>query len=389
LPIPPSTFYDSLVMISLLHNGTLVSEVHGSAIGPASLLTTMSFLWTTISHDTLLSAVACVVSTAKVHGVLPASIAFLSSGLHSTCAKLAGPRTAAVVYLSYLALATFLASTLGVVIIDGSIAFNGYGLAAGTLLMSTLIFGINAIWIIGLAWGDLTAASTAALASFLAGRVAFHEGSSHRFSAIAAFAILFVGIFGLARVVWSRVEQLAPVEQSALLRAPTTNTQKAAGFAFSIVAGVLCGLSFLMSKLTTSSTPSTFVWSQSLGMVCTMAVICAVSLMCDAQTLQSKDAHEDYRTLVYGRWEPARLLPLAFAQGCLLAACNVATVYAASSPLGLSVAQPARECGHIIPVLLGAFVFREFGDLEFTFTVSLLLMTAMNIGALCLLFHFG
>jgi len=76
-------------------------------------------------------------------------------------------------------------------------------------------------------------------------------------------------------------------------------------------------------------------------------------------------------------------------QGVVLMAANLTTIIAGLSPIGIGIAQPVRESGHSLAVLIGVLFFQEYGPPDMRFVVSLLAMTCLNVAGIFALVFFG
>jgi len=340
----------------------------------------------------LLTASLGVTKYSTLAGVLCLIPTFVGNGIHSTCAKLAGPGTSAFAYVFYLACGVFLSCTIIVAAMGQRLEVSGPGLLGGLLLGVSCNLGINAILFIGIVWSDMVVASVATLTAFLWGKLYFGEPSSNLGIALVGLVLLLLGIFGLSILLMLRLRSLgAEAESESEGRGSSSlpgGRELTIGLVCAICCGAAGGTSFPINKLQPADKQgASFVWAQSLGMVIAQAVITMMALGWDSWVGAGES--EKAQPLVRSRWEARRLLPLALAQGAILAATNVTTTVAALSSLGVAVAQPVREAGHSLSVLIGSFAFREYGEPDHRFMGSLLACTAVEITGMILLILYG
>jgi len=315
----------------------------------------------------------------------------VSSGVHQSFAKIAGPGTAAVAYIFYVVLFYFIGISVSVSLLGSSFQLFLPGLVGGLLLLLSWVFAVNAVWIIGLAWADMTVASAAAVASFLWSKVVLSEVETRSlYLTILGLVLLVVGLLGLTGSIWPHLQQYAPIEGSAQTSLPSTGIGKTFGFALAIAGGVCSGLAFPCNRIDSSAALGiAFVWSQALGMLAVMTLIFVLALLYDNTLPVSKDDEAERQAIVKGHLEPFRLIPLATMQGFLMAIAQACALVTEKSPLGSGVAHATHEGGHFIAVLLGAFVFSEFGTMERSFIFRLMLFTGLDVAGIFLLLRYG
>lgn len=350
-------------------------------------------------------------------GLVSLVLTFVGNGTHSTFAKLAGPAASPLVYSLYLACGLCVACTIVVLVLGEPLETSGPGLLAGVLLSASVSCYISSIVLVGMIWCDMLTASSATLVSFLWGKLFFREASVHLAFAGLGVACLLGGIAGISWVLSGRLEELeqerTPDGPQATLRNPRS---RALGLLLAACAGSLGGTSFPVSKMQPADARGvSFVWAQALGMFATQALLTAAAAGWDLARQSWSDGEEGTplveggrlasgqgqaskhdaelpaasQAAVLGRWELRRLAPLALAQGAVLAVANAATTVAALSPVGIGVAQPVREAGHCVGVLIGALGFREFGEPSGRFLGGLLFFTAVDILGIVLVVYFG
>eukprot|EP00929_Paragymnodinium_shiwhaense_P120806 TRINITY_DN9285_c0_g1_i1.p1 TRINITY_DN9285_c0_g1~~TRINITY_DN9285_c0_g1_i1.p1 ORF type:complete len:388 (-),score=91.70 TRINITY_DN9285_c0_g1_i1:127-1290(-) len=347
-------------------------------------------------------AVAETFKYSPVVGAGSLAVTFIGNGTHGTFAKLAGPSTPPFVYNVYLCMGLLLGSSLALVALKQDFEWTIYGFGAGALLAACLAFYVNAIVRIGIVWCDMLTASCATLASFAWGKLYFGEPSRSIAAATAGLAVLLLGILGISYQLAMRLRTLEHAERIADGRSLVL------GLVSAIAAGTCGGTTFVMNKLQPADKQGmSFAWTQAWGALvvqlalscCALVVDVTKGILAQAQKEQSdkndsgsEEAAADVlneECLVLGRTDVRRLLPLGLGQGFVLAITNLTTVIASLSPFGVAVAQPVRESGHVLAVLIGVFIFREFGQPDTPFVARLLSCVALNIAGIVLLVVFG
>jgi hypothetical protein len=191
------------------------------------------------------------------------------------------------------------------------------------------------------------------------------------------------------------LEKLSPTKPMTYSELKTGETSQPIvfGFILALAAGVLGGLIFA---------PSHFVATQyanasfCLGISATFAVLCtgAVLVCAIKDSLATRGGTDLYQTdvpkmFVKGRFDVVASLPIGLIQGALLGLCNIFTLYGCFSPIGVGVTTAVRNSAGCATVLWGAFVFKEYGDLDCLFSSKLLLAVLLVIPGVILLLAFG
>jgi len=337
----------------------------------------------------LLTGLACLAPT------------FVGNGIHSTFAKLAGPTTSSWVYTFYLACGLFLSGTVLVALLGERLEVSIPGLLGGGLLSASVTLYINAIMLVGIIWTDMLVASIATLTSFLWGKLYFGEPSADFGMALLGLVLLLLGTCSLSVLLASRVRTLPTPARTAASAAEAEDADAGMGkvvlgLTCTALAGVAGGSCFPINKLQPASQQGiSFVWAQGLGVLLAQGGVTLVALGLDvlaAAGAKPESALEPSETpsgLVRGRWEARRILHLALAQGAILGCVNVTTTVAGLSPLGMAVAQPVREAGHSISVLIGSLAFREYGEPDAFFIGCALACTVVEILGMIILIVYG
>lgn len=325
---------------------------------------------------------------------------FVGNGVHSTFAKLAGPTTSPWVYTFYLACGLFLSGTFLVALIGEPLEVSIPGLLGGVLLSASVTLYINAIMLVGIIWTDMMVASTATLTSFLWGKLYFREPSANLELALLGLVLLLLGICTLSVLLASRMRSIKAQSGAEAEDTDTGMGKVVLGLSFTALAGVAGGSCFPINKLQPASRQGvSFVWAQGLGVLLAQSAVTLLALGRDslvaAGAEEEKEEEEELKpsekqlALVQGRWEASRILHLALAQGAILGCVNVTTTVAGLSPLGMAVAQPVREAGHSISVLIGSLAFREYGEPDVPFMGCALACTVVEILGMIILIVYG
>lgn len=345
------------------------------------------------------------------YGLLPGLVClaptFVGNGVHSTFAKLAGPTTSSWAYTFYLACGLFLSSTVLVALLGEPLEVSTPGLLGGALLSASVTLYINAIMLVGIIWTDMLVASTATLTSFMWGKLYFGEPSADLALALLGLALLLLGICALSVLLASRMRRMRSIKVQAGAEADDADAGMGSvilGLTCTALAGVAGGSCFPINKLQPASRQGvSFVWAQGLGVLLAQGAVTLLALGRDTLAAAGAKPESELETsegselepsekqlaLVQGRWEPSRILHLALAQGAILGCVNVTTTVAGLSPLGMAVAQPVREAGHSISVLVGSLAFREYGEPDASFMGRALACTVVEILGMIILIVYG
>jgi hypothetical protein len=346
-----------------------------------------------------------------ITGLVCLAPTFVGNGVHSTFAKLAGPTTSSWVYTFYLACGMFLSGTVLVALIGEPLEVSIPGLLGGILLSASVTLYINAIMLVGIIWTDMLVASTATLTSFLWGKLYFREPSADIGLALLGLVLLLLGICTLSVLLASRMRTIKAQSGAEAEDTDAGVGKVVLGLTCTALAGVAGGSCFPINKLQPASRQGvSFVWAQGLGVLLAQSAVTLLALGRDTlvaagveeekeeeeQQLESSsesvselEPSEKQLALVQGRWEASRILHLALAQGAILGCVNVTTTVAGLSPLGMAVAQPVREAGHSISVLIGSLAFREYGQPDMPFMGCALACTVVEILGMIILIVYG
>jgi len=105
-------------------------------------------------------------------------------------------------------------------------------------------------------------ASAATVTSFLWGKLYFQEPSAHGPGAVVGLVVLLVGICGISRVLWHRLQTLEQAKRIA------EGNSLISGLVLAAFAGMFGGSCFAANKILPSDQQGvTFVWTQALGML--------------------------------------------------------------------------------------------------------------------------
>lgn len=293
-------------------------------------------------------------------GIMAAAVSFVTNGCHSAFAKMVGDRTSQVVYLNFVGLG-MLAASASYVIMHERPRMSTAGFLSGVVFSQAIFCGLQSIAKIGIAWCDMTAATTAALTAYVAGKVIFQERSKNIYVATAGMVLLLGSIIGLSATVGSRTNETAPAD-------------KIKGILYA-VAGGLCSVStFFILKFDTTVGYS-FLLAQAAGfMTATIVVLLGAHVVLGPSGL---------------KYAVKFSLPYGLAQGAMLFLANLSTIAAIASPLGIGIATPCRQAGHTLAIFLGAFMFREFGKVEAGLGLALLACALSFVAGIILLVAFG
>jgi hypothetical protein len=207
--------------------------------------------------------------------------------------------------------------------------------------------------------------------------------------ACGGLLLICLGIVCANNLIYFRIKaQEKDQETKSTQQADAAWASMAFGLGLAFAAGILGGLIFA---------PSHFVASQyanasfCLGISATFAVLCAggvvVCAIKDAMT--DTEVPNPPKLLVSGRYDIAGSLPIGLLQGALLGLCNIFTLYGCFSPIGVGVTTAVRNSAGCATVLWGAFVFKEYGDLDCVFSTKLLCAVLLVIPGVILLLAFG
>lgn len=326
-------------------------------------------------------------------GLLSLVVTFMGNGTHSSFAKCAGKDVSPTVYTLYLSCGLFLVCSVVVAAMAESFVITVPGILGGVLLCVSVSCYINAVMLVGIVWCDMLTASAATVVSFFMGKVYFQEPSTHALLAVAGLCILLAGILGISFVLWRRLQQLDTAERLA------EGFPLIIGLMFALSAGTFGGTCFAVNKLQPSDQQGIrFVWAQALGMLGTQIVFVVLGIFYDLYYIQSAGykKHDSANLptvtnsrLVLGKFAFGTEGMLGVAQGAVLAFTNLTTTIAAMSPIGIGVAQPVREAGHMLAVIIGTLWFKEYGKVDSPFLVSLVCLAAMNLAGIIMLIAYG
>lgn len=317
-------------------------------------------------------------------------LTFLANGTHGLFTKWAGPGMSPFVYVFYLTVGVFASCTLLVAAVSEPLLLSWPGVAGGALLAISLSLYVVAVMMVGIVWSGTIGASTATVTSFLWGKVFFHEPSTSVQMCFIGLVLILASILGISALLTFRLRQLAASGCGQQGPAPR---EFAVGIFCAVLNAVTGGSAFAVGKLQPADQQGlSFIWAQAFGMLVAETALLGAAAAHDTWAARAEGAplwdddplvaEKELRTLVRRRWEPRRLLPCALAQGAVLAAANITTTAAALSPLGVAVAQPVRESGQCIAVLLGALVLREYGEPDGRFVGLLALLAALEMAGI-------
>mmetsp|Transcript_3006 Transcript_3006/g.5040 ORF Transcript_3006/g.5040 Transcript_3006/m.5040 type:complete len:414 (-) Transcript_3006:110-1351(-) len=319
-------------------------------------------------------------------GLIGCVLAFITYGFFLACPKLVKPTTSGVVYQFYVGLGLIVSTLIALPILGESLVLTWCSLLSGLILVCCLVCTLASIWTIGLTWFSQIQPPLAAIVGFCFCHFILKVAAKNMIVACVGLLLICIGIVCANNLIYYRnVEAKSEVKSS-----PQADASPNLGFGviLALAAGVLGGLIFA---------PSHFVAAQyanasfCLGISSTFAVLCACAVVVCAikDQLTKPSGTEAPKMLVSGRFDVAESLPIGLLQGVLLGLCNIFTLYGCFSPVGVGVTTAVRNSAGCATVLWGAFVFKEYGDLDCLFSTKLLLAVVLVIPGVVLLLAFG
>lgn len=297
-------------------------------------------------------------------------------------AKFLAPQASRVEYQFYFGIGSLLITLIILKVAGEEMWIDGLSLLSGLLFAVTVRVTVTMISAVGLSLFSQIQPPFASCIGFAFGHFVCHAASRSIPLACVGLAIAVVGLISASRVISN---QLQVASSNNGVDKDSKNTIW--GVLGCLLAGFLGGLMFAPSHFEdTQHQKVTFCLGVCISFQCFFTLYyAAVSiadrfkpLSLDALGTNQSDAGFDVT------------IPAGLAGGVLMGIANIATFYGFFSNVGFGVTVAVRNsAGCVQWLLLGAFVFKEFGDVDFWFASKLLSLTALVAAGIVLLMVFG
>jgi len=319
-------------------------------------------------------------------GLLGTTLGAISYGCVLAFPKLVKPSTSGIAYQFYLAIGFLVSVAIALPCLGEHLIVTGYSLLSGALLALLLAVSLASIWTIGLSWFSQIQPPLATVVGFIWGHYIFQLPSKSMLVACVGIVLIIVGITAANYVIYRRV-QLQP-ELNDRKEVPKDGLTMVIGVSQAIMGGLLGGSFLVPCHFAPAQFANvSFCFGLSLSFfMCSAAAVFALVVI-DAfnveVTVKGGTGH------IIGRFDMFDSSWIGICHGILFGISNICTLYGCFSPVGVGVTTAVRNSAGCASILWGAFAFKEFGVLDFSFKVQLLGAAAIVIPGIILLLSFG